>query len=149
MGAAGEVGEGVGEFGWGDDLDVGVSLGDGCGQTCPGPGAHREAAPVGSECLDHALCQVPGDLDRRPVQDHLALARPPVASRRVALLGLGVAADRVNLDVGLTGMTRPRPGLREALAATRAARNPTTVGVTATSGQVCSQPTRCSPSRVS
>lgn len=39
--------------------------------------------------------------------------------QRAALLGLGVAAERVYLDVGLTGMTRPRAGLREALAATR------------------------------
>ncbi len=32
---------------------------------------------------------------------------------------LGVAADRVYLDVGLTGMAAPRPAMREALAAAR------------------------------
>lgn len=40
-------------------------------------------------------------------------------AQRAALLALGVAADRVYLDTGLTGMTRPRPALREALAAAR------------------------------
>lgn len=39
--------------------------------------------------------------------------------QRAALLALGVAADRVYLDVGLTGMIRPRPALREALAVAR------------------------------
>ena len=37
-----------------------------------------------------------------------------------ALLGLGVAADRIYVDHGLTGTNRERPGLREALAACRA-----------------------------
>lgn len=40
--------------------------------------------------------------------------------QRDALLALGVDPERVYLDEGLTGMTRPRPALREALAATRA-----------------------------
>ena len=39
--------------------------------------------------------------------------------QRAALLKLGAAADRVYLDMDLTGMTRPRPCLREALAAAR------------------------------
>jgi DNA invertase Pin-like site-specific DNA recombinase len=39
--------------------------------------------------------------------------------QRTELLALGVAADRVYLDVGLVGMTRPRPALAEALAALR------------------------------
>ncbi len=39
--------------------------------------------------------------------------------QRAALLALGVAADRVYLDVGLTGMIRPRPAPREALTAAR------------------------------
>jgi len=37
-----------------------------------------------------------------------------------ALLGLGVEADRIYVDHGLTGTNRERPGLREALAACRA-----------------------------
>jgi DNA invertase Pin-like site-specific DNA recombinase len=37
-----------------------------------------------------------------------------------ALAGFGVGADRVYVDKGLTGTNRPRPGLREALAACRA-----------------------------
>ncbi len=39
--------------------------------------------------------------------------------QRAALLVLGVEPERVYLDAGLTGMTRPRPALREALAAAR------------------------------
>ena len=34
-----------------------------------------------------------------------------------ALAGLGVAPERIYVDPGLTGTTRARPGLREALAA--------------------------------
>ena len=37
-----------------------------------------------------------------------------------ALLGLGVEADRIYVDHGLTGTNREGPGLREALAACRA-----------------------------
>lgn len=40
--------------------------------------------------------------------------------QRDALLGLGVAADRIYVDHGLTGANRDRPGLRQALAACRA-----------------------------
>ena len=36
------------------------------------------------------------------------------------LLGLGVAPDRICLDHGVTGTTRNRPGLDQALAAVRA-----------------------------
>lgn len=39
--------------------------------------------------------------------------------QRAALLALGADAGRVYLDESLTGMRRPRPGLGEALAATR------------------------------
>lgn len=39
--------------------------------------------------------------------------------QQAALLALGADAERVYLDRGLTGMTRPRPALGEALAATR------------------------------
>jgi len=42
-----------------------------------------------------------------------------LTAQRDALLGLGVEADRIYVDHGLTG-TRERPGLREALAACRA-----------------------------
>jgi DNA invertase Pin-like site-specific DNA recombinase len=38
---------------------------------------------------------------------------------RDALTGLGVVADRIYVDHGLTGTNRDRPGLREALAACR------------------------------
>jgi DNA invertase Pin-like site-specific DNA recombinase len=42
-----------------------------------------------------------------------------IAAQRVALLDLDVAEDRIYLDRGLTGTTRARPGLDQALAAVR------------------------------
>src|SRR6476620_3062820 len=39
--------------------------------------------------------------------------------QREGLAGLGVTADRIYVDHGLTGCNRDRPGLREALAACR------------------------------
>ena len=43
-----------------------------------------------------------------------------LTAQRDALLGLGVEADRIYVDHGLTGTNRERPGLRESLAACRA-----------------------------
>jgi DNA invertase Pin-like site-specific DNA recombinase len=43
-----------------------------------------------------------------------------LTAQREALAALGVSAERVYVDHGLTGATRDRPGLREALAACRA-----------------------------
>jgi DNA invertase Pin-like site-specific DNA recombinase len=43
-----------------------------------------------------------------------------VSSQRAGLLALGVSEDRIYVDHGLTGTTRARPALREALAACRA-----------------------------
>ena len=43
-----------------------------------------------------------------------------LTAQRDALRALGVAAERIYVDHGLTGTTRARPGLREALAACRA-----------------------------
>ncbi len=43
-----------------------------------------------------------------------------LSAQRRALLGLGVAADRIYLDRGFTGTNRARPGLAQALAAVRA-----------------------------
>ncbi|MFC3989603.1 recombinase family protein [Actinoplanes siamensis] len=43
-----------------------------------------------------------------------------LAVQRAALLDLDVAEDRIYLDHGLTGTTRARPGLDQALAAVRA-----------------------------
>ncbi len=43
-----------------------------------------------------------------------------LTAQRDALAALGVTAERVYVDHGLTGTTRDRPGLREALAACRA-----------------------------
>jgi DNA invertase Pin-like site-specific DNA recombinase len=43
-----------------------------------------------------------------------------LTAQRDALAGLGVAAERIYVDHGLTGTNRARPGLREALAACRA-----------------------------
>ena len=40
-----------------------------------------------------------------------------LTAQREALAGLGVAPERIYVDHGLTGTTRARPGLREALAA--------------------------------
>ena len=46
--------------------------------------------------------------------------RQDPAAQRLALLELGVAEDRIYTDHGLTGTTRARPGLDQALAAVRA-----------------------------
>jgi len=43
-----------------------------------------------------------------------------LTAQRDALSGLGVEADRIYVDHGLTGTNRQRPGLREALSACRA-----------------------------
>ena len=45
--------------------------------------------------------------------------RQDLAAQRLALLELGVAEDRIYTDRGLTGSTRARPGLDQALAAVR------------------------------
>ena len=45
--------------------------------------------------------------------------RQDLAAQRQALLELGVAEDRIYTDHGLTGATRARPGLDQALAAVR------------------------------
>jgi Resolvase, N terminal domain len=42
-----------------------------------------------------------------------------LAAQRHALYGLGVSDDRVYLDHGMTGRSRKRPGLEQALAAVR------------------------------
>jgi DNA invertase Pin-like site-specific DNA recombinase len=42
-----------------------------------------------------------------------------LTAQRDALAALGVSAERIYVDHGLTGTNRPRPGLREALAACR------------------------------
>lgn len=42
-----------------------------------------------------------------------------LAAQRVALAALGVAANRIYVDHGLTGTSRARPGLDQALAAVR------------------------------
>jgi DNA invertase Pin-like site-specific DNA recombinase len=47
-------------------------------------------------------------------------ARQDLTAQRELLEGLGVAADRIYLDHGLTGTNRARPGLDQALAAVRA-----------------------------
>ena len=46
--------------------------------------------------------------------------RQDLAAQHTALLELGVAEDRIYTDHGLTGRTRERPGLDQALAAVRA-----------------------------
>ena len=45
--------------------------------------------------------------------------RQDLDAQRQALLGLGVAEDRIYTDHGLTGTTRARPSLDQALAAVR------------------------------
>jgi DNA invertase Pin-like site-specific DNA recombinase len=47
-----------------------------------------------------------------------------LTAQRDALLGMGVEAERIYVDHGLTGTNRDRPGLREALAAYRAGDTP-------------------------
>jgi DNA invertase Pin-like site-specific DNA recombinase len=44
-----------------------------------------------------------------------------LTAQRDGLIGLGVPANRIYVDHGLTGTNRERPGLREALAACRTA----------------------------
>ena len=46
--------------------------------------------------------------------------RQDLTAQRCALLALGVAPERIYTDNGLTGRTRARPGLDQALAAVRA-----------------------------
>ena len=48
--------------------------------------------------------------------------RQDPTAQRQALLELGVTEDRIYTDHGLTGATRTRPGLDQALAAVRATR---------------------------
>src|SRR3990170_2558232 len=43
-----------------------------------------------------------------------------LTAQRLTLLALGVPADRIYMDKGLTGTNRQRPGLDQALAAVRA-----------------------------
>ena len=45
--------------------------------------------------------------------------RQDLAAQQQALLELGLAEDRIYTDHGLTGTTRARPGLDQALAAVR------------------------------
>jgi len=47
-------------------------------------------------------------------------AAHPGPGQREILASLGVPPDRIHLDKGLTGTTRARPGLDQALAAVRA-----------------------------
>jgi DNA invertase Pin-like site-specific DNA recombinase len=49
-----------------------------------------------------------------------SLDKQDLTAQREILLGLGVAEDRIYLDHGLTGTSRDRPGLDQALAAVRA-----------------------------
>lgn len=49
----------------------------------------------------------------------VSLGEQDLTVQREALLALGVEADRIYVDHGLTGTNRDRPGLREALAACR------------------------------
>ncbi len=47
-----------------------------------------------------------------------------LTAQRDGLVGLGVPANRIYVDHGLTGTNRERPGLREALAACRDSATP-------------------------
>ena len=60
---------------------------------------------------ERATCRV-----RRPCSTD----QQDLTAQRDALLSLGVEAERIYVDHGLTGTNRERPGLREALAACRA-----------------------------
>jgi Resolvase, N terminal domain len=66
------------------------------------PGAKRYAA--GGELIGYARCST-------VLQD--------LTAQRQALAALGVPDDRIYLDKGLTGTSRARPGLDQALAAVR------------------------------
>jgi DNA invertase Pin-like site-specific DNA recombinase len=50
---------------------------------------------------------------------HCSTDTQDLTAQRTALAALGVTPDRIYVDHGLTGTTRARPGLREALAACR------------------------------
>ena len=67
----------------------------------PTPTAH----PTGSTLVGYARCSTD---------------KQDLAAQRTALEGLGVAPDRIYTDHGLSGTTRARPGLDQALAAVRA-----------------------------
>ncbi len=64
--------------------------------------------------MDHRL-----DETRRVSGDNARCStdRQDLTAQRNALTALGVAADRIYVDHGLTGTDRKRPGLREAMAA--------------------------------
>jgi prevent-host-death family protein len=64
--------------------------------------------------MGHSRCGRPPDRYARVSTDEQDLT-----AQRDALAGLGVEPERVYVDHGLTGTTRARPGLREALAACR------------------------------
>lgn len=67
-------------------------------------GLFRTVFPMPETFIGYARCSTDG-------QD--------LATQRQALLELGVAEDRIYVDHGLTGTTRDRPGLDQALAAVR------------------------------
>ena len=67
-------------------------------------GAIRTISGVTATLIGYARCST----DKQDVE-----------AQRQALLGLGVAGERIYLDRGLTGTNRRRPGLDQALAAVR------------------------------
>jgi DNA invertase Pin-like site-specific DNA recombinase len=55
----------------------------------------------------------------RRVNARCSTDQQDLTAQRDGLIGLGVPANRISVDHGLTGTNRERPGLREALAACR------------------------------
>src|SRR5467141_2885030 len=97
--------------------------------------------PLGSTCLPSLPCAPPWSLERGTQGQHnkeiliryiypmtktlIGYARcstdkQDLAAQQAMLEELGVAPDRIYMDRGLTGTTRDRPGLDQALAAVRA-----------------------------
>ena len=65
------------------------------------------------------MWDAPDMVELRVGYARVSLGEQDLTVQREALLALGVDADRIYVDHGLTGTNRDRPGLREALAACR------------------------------
>ena len=73
-------------------------------ETIADAGSYSYTSPMTATLIGYARCSTD---------------RPDLAAQRQALLELGVAEDRSYTDHGLTGTTRVRPGLDQAVAAVR------------------------------
>ncbi len=96
--------------------DVGRGEGGACETVVSA--AHRHAHPGGTVASLSAY-RVYEDIPQAQAYARCSTDTQDLTAQRQALAGLGVAADRIYLDKGLTGTNRRRPGLDQALAAVR------------------------------